>query len=234
MELDDAALTAGMSVWYRLAYNEGGNRLRVFEHYAATTRGPESDMVQSESMAWQFANAAVGSDRGHAASGDPPRWLWFRTGNDTGPSAGLMFTLAYIDLLTPGALVGDLRVIGTGGIRVDGVVTPVSNVEVKVAAAMLTRPDVVFTPRPPTTIEDVTIVESEQTPFPTSGAEVGEWLNVSGYEQAGRAAASHPGSVAVVVVHDVRQALAWLCGRTSDATTCSVARTAASLPLGLV
>jgi hypothetical protein len=110
-------------------------------------------------------------------------------------------------------------------------VYPVSNVEVKVAAAMLTRPDVVFTPTPPTTIEDVTIVESEHTRFPTDGATVGQWLNVIGYEQAGRSAANHPGTVAVVVVHDVRQALAWLCGRTNSATTCAVAHTAAGIPM---
>ena len=155
-----------------------------------------------------------------------------RTGNNTGPSAGLIFTLAYIDLLTSGRLVGDLRVAGTGSIGDDGVVQPVSNVEVKVAAALLTNPDVIFTPRPSKLIAQTTIVESEHTRIPDDGYTVGEWLNVIGYQQAGRDAARHPGTTAFVVVHDFRQALAFLCGRTDNPTTCAIAERAASIPIG--
>ena len=143
-----------------------------------------------------------------------------------------MFTLAYIDLLTPGRLVGDLRVAGTGAIGNDGVVTPVSNVEVKVAAALLARPDVIFTPSAATSVEHTTIIESQHTRLLADGYTVGEWLNVNGYEQAGREAARHPGTVAFVVVHDLRQALAFLCGRTSNATTCAAAQRSANLPIG--
>ena len=89
-----------------------------------------------------------------------------------------MFTLAFIDVLTPGPLVGDLRVAGTGGIGPDGVVSPAFGLEVKVAAAMLTRPDVVFTTSAPSSIDDVTIVESQHTRLPDAGYTAGEWLNV--------------------------------------------------------
>ena len=232
MELDDAGRNDAMSAWYRLSSVDGGTRLRVFEHYASTTRGPESDIVRSEYTAWQFANQAVRSNRNYAASDVLPGWARFRTGSDTGPSAGLMFTLAYIDALTPGALVGSLRVAGTGGIGVDGVVIPVSNVEIKVAVAMLTQPDVIFTPTPSGWVEHTTIVESEHTRNPDVGSTVGDWLNVSGYQQAGRDAANHSGTVAFVVVHDVRQALAWLCGRTANTTTCTAAHRSASIPIG--
>ena len=143
-----------------------------------------------------------------------------------------MFTLAYLDALTPGALVGNLRVAGTGTIGSDGVVIRVAMVDVKVAAALLARPDVVFTPEAPTSTEHVTIVESEHTRNPTGGATVGQWLNVSGFEQAGRDAAKHAGTVSVVVVHDLRQVLAWLCGRTHNTRTCAIARTSATIPIG--
>ena len=232
IELDDSHLNEGLSAWYRLAYIDGGTRLQVFEHYAAATRGPESDLVQSEIAAWQFANRVVGSGANSAEFDDLPSWARIRTGSDIGTSAGLIFTLTFIDLLTPGALVGNLRVAGTGGIGADGVVFPVSNVEVKVAAALLTRPDVVLTPRPSRLIEHTTIVDSEHTRNPTAGYTVGTWLNVIGYEQAGREAASHPGEVAFVVVHDIRQALAFLCGRTGSPSTCAVAHSAASIPIG--
>jgi predicted S18 family serine protease len=229
IELDNADLNHTMSAWYRLAYIDGGTRLQVFEHYAAATSDPESDLLQSEIAAWKFANEVLGTD---ADLTDLPTWARIRTGSDIGPSAGLMFTLAFIDLLTPGALVGDLRVAGTGGIGADGVVFPVSNVEVKVAAAVLTQPDVIFTPRPSKLIEDTTVVESEHTRNPADGYTVAEWLNLIGYQQAGRDASTHPGTVAYVVVHDIRQALAFLCGRTSNATTCALAQNAAGIPIG--
>jgi hypothetical protein len=232
IELDDAELTAALSPWYWLAYVDGGTRLRVFDHYTAAISDPDPDMLGSERMAWRLATTVVGLSGVASASDHLPHWARFRTGNDTGGSGGLMFTLAYIDVLTPGALVGNLRVTGSGGIGRDGVVFPVSNLEVKFAAAMLTRPDVVFTTRPPKQAKHVTVVESLPTRAPTGDYSVGEWLDVVGYQQAGRIAANHPGTVAVVVVHDLRQALAWLCGRTESATACAMARSSTSIPIG--
>jgi len=143
-----------------------------------------------------------------------------------------MTALAYIDLLTPGALVGDLRVAGTGGIRPDGLAFRVKGIDVKVATAMLTRPDVVFVTRSPKSGENVTIVQSYKERIPAQGYTVGEWLNVEGYEQAGRDAADHPGTAPVVLVHDLRQALAWLCGRTAGVTICATERRSNAIPIG--
>ncbi|HEX4867402.1 MAG TPA: PDZ domain-containing protein [Acidimicrobiales bacterium] len=47
------------------------------------------------------------------------------SGTVGGPSAGLAFTLAVLDVLTPGELTGGHRVAVTGTIRLDGVVGPV-------------------------------------------------------------------------------------------------------------
>jgi hypothetical protein len=233
IELDDAGLTATLSAWYRLAYVDGGTRVRVFEQYPAAIPNLDPDVIGSEMVAWRLANTVVGQGGDSQAPDELPRWARFRTGNDTGGSGGLMFTLAYIDVLTPGALVGSLRVTGSGGIGPDGVVFPVSNLEIKVAAAMLTRPDVIFTTRKPKQIKQVTIVDSQLTRHPTDGFTAGEWLNVIGYQQAGRIAADHPGTVAVVAVHDLRQVLAWLCGRTESAIACASARSSADIPIGL-
>lgn len=57
------------------------------------------------------------------------------TGQVGGPSAGLAFTLAIIDELTPGELTGGKVVAITGAIELDGTVTPVGGVEQKAAAA---------------------------------------------------------------------------------------------------
>ena len=232
IELDDDELYEGMSTWYRLAYLDGGTRLQVFEHSPIATVGPESDMMRIENIAWRLANEVVEPENRSTASGHLPLWAHVRTGNTDGPSAGLIMALAYIDLLTPGALVGDMRVAGTGGIRPDGLAFPVKGIDVKVATAMLTRPDVIFVTKPPKSVEHVTIVQSQKERIPADGYTVGEWLNVAGYAQAGRVAAGHPGTAPVVVVHDLRQALAWLCGRTGGASVCPLALRSEGMPIG--
>ncbi|WJY96981.1 YlbL family protein [Corynebacterium fournieri] len=52
-----------------------------------------------------------------------------------GPSAGMMFSLAVIDKLTPGALNGGKFVAGTGTINEDGEVGPIGGIEHKLRAA---------------------------------------------------------------------------------------------------
>lgn len=58
------------------------------------------------------------------------------TGKVGGPSAGLAFTLAILDRLTPGRLTGEDRVAVTGTIELDGSVGPVGGVRHKTEAAI--------------------------------------------------------------------------------------------------
>jgi Lon-like protease len=56
--------------------------------------------------------------------------------NDVGgPSAGLMFTLGIIDMLTPGGQIGDQHVAGTGTIDQNGTVGAIGGIRQKMAAA---------------------------------------------------------------------------------------------------
>ena len=55
--------------------------------------------------------------------------------NISGPSAGLMFSLAIYDTLTPGSLTDDEVVAGTGEIRPDGSVGPIGGIDQKIAGA---------------------------------------------------------------------------------------------------
>jgi Lon-like protease len=52
-----------------------------------------------------------------------------------GPSAGLMFSLAIYDTLTPGSLTGDAAVAGTGTMAEDGSVGPIGGIQQKVVGA---------------------------------------------------------------------------------------------------
>lgn len=52
-----------------------------------------------------------------------------------GPSAGLMFSLAIVDKLTPGPMTGGGHIAGTGTIDVDGNVGPIGGIGQKIAGA---------------------------------------------------------------------------------------------------
>jgi PDZ domain-containing protein len=64
-----------------------------------------------------------------------------------GASAGLMFTLAVLDVLTIGDVSGGRRIAGTGTIDPTGAVGPVNGVALKAAAASAAGTDVFFVPR---------------------------------------------------------------------------------------
>jgi PDZ domain-containing protein len=55
--------------------------------------------------------------------------------NIGGPSAGLMFSLAIYDTLTPGSLTGGASVAGTGELRSDGKVGPIGGIQQKIVGA---------------------------------------------------------------------------------------------------
>ena len=59
----------------------------------------------------------------------------FETGEIAGPSAGLMFSLALYDRLTPDDVTGGRAIAGTGTIACDGAVGAIGGIEQKVAGA---------------------------------------------------------------------------------------------------
>ena len=59
----------------------------------------------------------------------------FKTGEIAGPSAGLMFSLALYDRLTPDDLTDGRKIAGTGTIGCGGVVGPIGGIEEKVSGA---------------------------------------------------------------------------------------------------
>lgn len=65
----------------------------------------------------------------------PPMDVTFNLADIGGPSAGLMFSLALIDKLTPGELDGGEFIAGTGTIDDDGTVGPIGGIQYKIMAA---------------------------------------------------------------------------------------------------
>lgn len=66
---------------------------------------------------------------------EAPFEISFAATNIGGPSAGLMFTLALIDELTPGELTGAHNIAGTGTIDPDGKVGPIGGIAQKMIGA---------------------------------------------------------------------------------------------------
>ena len=67
--------------------------------------------------------------------------------NIGGPSAGLMFSLAIYDTLTPGSLSGGAVVAGTGELSADGKVGPIGGIAQKIAAADKAGAKMFFVPK---------------------------------------------------------------------------------------
>ncbi len=66
--------------------------------------------------------------------------------NIGGPSAGLVFSLAVYDTITPGSLTGGARVAGTGEIAPDGSVGPIGGIQQKIAGARAEGTDLFLVP----------------------------------------------------------------------------------------
>lgn len=77
---------------------------------------------------------------------DLPFEIDIDSGSIGGPSAGMAFTLAILDLLTPGDLTGGHRVAVTGTIAIDGSVGNVGGVAQKAAAARSAGAEVFIVP----------------------------------------------------------------------------------------
>ncbi len=77
---------------------------------------------------------------------EPPVHVTFKTGQIAGPSAGLMFTLALYDRLTPDDLTSGRTIAGTGTINCDGSVGPIGGIEEKIAAAEQAGAEVFLAP----------------------------------------------------------------------------------------
>ena len=186
----------------------------------------------SRNVAWHVAGALLGGPGGVARAGEVPAWARPRTAGADGTSAGIVFALADIDLLTPGRLAAGLRVAGTGSIGSDGTVTAVRGVDAKLAAARLAHADVMFAPDFPSGTGPVTTVT------PTSVATTPIDASATGSTpRATRTPAAvpprEPGHLALVQIDDARQALSWLCGRTDNPVACAVAHAAANASIRL-
>lgn len=114
---------------------------------AVSSQAPGSPLtvVYRRDGAEQTATIVLGTRPGDPAKGylgvtpgegaRPPMQVTFNLADIGGPSAGLMFSLALIDKLSPGELDGGKFVAGTGTIDQEGKVGPIGGIQYKMMAA---------------------------------------------------------------------------------------------------
>jgi len=86
-------------------------------------------------LAGTAARPLIGIAPRHIDISKPPFPINIDAGDVGGPSAGLMYALAIIDLLTPGDLTGGVVVAGTGEIDGKGNVGPIGGIQQKMISA---------------------------------------------------------------------------------------------------
>jgi hypothetical protein len=137
--------------------------------------------------------------------------LGLTTAPGGGPSGGLAYVLAYLDLATDGGFTAGLRVAATGALESYGYVHPVLAVDEKVAAADLAGVDVVFVPSHPHTDGSVAphrvVGETARARF--TGVTLAEERLSDQYQAWG---ADRSTALDVVVVRHVVDVAAYLCG----------------------
>jgi Lon-like protease len=111
----------------------GGRRVSLTLHTARNPADPTSPYIGvfMEDMNYRF-DSSVKVD--------------FDTGRIAGPSAGLMFSLALYDRLTPEDLTDGRAIAGTGTIDCDGGVGAIGGIEQKIAAAEQRGADIFLAP----------------------------------------------------------------------------------------
>jgi PDZ domain-containing protein len=115
-----------------------------------TSRAPmgQGDQAEQLNRGLMAVSKTTAMDVALHRLGYPVRvWADIDSGEVGGPSAGLAFTLALLDRLTPGELTGGHTVAVTGTIASDGSVGPVGALGQKVAAARRAGAEVMIVPR---------------------------------------------------------------------------------------
>ena len=110
------------------------------------TLGSADDSCIDESIRSEEARPFIGIMTETMYEEELPIDIDIRTGRVGGPSAGLAFTLAIMDVLTDGELTNGLSIVATGSITRDGEVRPVGGIHQKTVAAERAGTDLFLVP----------------------------------------------------------------------------------------
>jgi PDZ domain-containing protein len=133
-EADGKPITNGNDLAKAIGAHRPGDMIRLVARPLGAP--PETVTIKLNARADDPTKAQLGVSLSNAFTYRFPITIQIDTGKVGGPSAGLAFTLAILDRLTPGRLLGKQRVAVTGTIELDGSIGPVGGVDHKTEAAI--------------------------------------------------------------------------------------------------
>lgn len=187
---------------------------RLFEQTPFThNRGQHADTIESNHLAVEAAEAITGNDIEH---------IDFTTAPGGGPSGGLIYLIAYLNLVSHGAFTANMNVAATGQIEDEGYLGHIKGVDEKLGAAHLAEADVFFTASPPShakVAEHAGRYAGHIYRSRYGRATLAPERGLDDYESWG---ASRPDALDVVVVGHIADVAAYLCGAASH-YACAIA-----------
>jgi hypothetical protein len=197
-------------VFLLAAHGVNDRKVFVFDDtpYTTTSDRAHADTIAANINAHHVATTITGSD---------VPLLDLTTSGGGGPSGGVAYTIAYLDVISNGGFTGDLRVAGTGRVWPGGRYNPVDGIEQKVAAAYVADVGVMFSAGMPTTLSEahdlpVRIERASLTNIDTARASLSERVEM--YTELGVTRPTD--GLDVVGISHVIDIAAYLCGSGSD------------------
>ena len=203
LHVDDSTPVAGEV--YMLMAKPGSEKLaRVYDEtpYVPSSERDRPDTDHSNLVAAELVSDIV-------ALPLEPRDLTTAPGG--GPSAGVAYALAYLNIETAGAVTGDVVVAATGELMPSGWLLRIRGIDEKLTAAVLAGADVLFTPSRPTSdlVEQHTARMVGEEPLIRQADAPGG----RGWERYRAWGANSPDDgTDLVVVRHLGEVIAYLCG----------------------
>lgn len=139
-EVEGRQVTVAQDIGEELADNAPGDTVQI-----TVTRGDESlDLEIQLTAADDDPNRALVGILAQTVNPEYP--VDINSANVGGPSAGMMYTLGIIDVLTPGDITNGHVVAGTGTIAPDGTVGGIGGIRQKIVAAEAAGAEIVLVP----------------------------------------------------------------------------------------
>jgi hypothetical protein len=209
----DGTLVPG-HLYLMMATVGSDEQARLFEQTPYTRdSGAHADTIESNQLAVAAAEAITGDDIEH---------IEFTTAPGGGPSGGLTYLIAYLNLVSHGAFTADVNVAATGQLEAEGYIGHIKAVNEKLGAARLAGADVFFTasaPSHPKVAEHAARHAGHLYRSRYGRATLVSERGLDDYETWG---ATRPKALDVVQVGHIADVAAYLCGAASE-YACSIA-----------
>lgn len=187
---------------------------RLFEQTPFThNHGQHADTIESNHLAIEAAEAITGNDIEH---------IEFTTAPGGGPSGGLIYLIAYLNLISHGAFTGQLIVAATGQVEDEGYIGHIKGVDEKLGAADLAEADVFFTASTPSHAKVAEHAERHAGHIYRTRHGQATLASERGLDDYQTWGTTRPDALDVVKVGHVADVAAYLCGATSN-YACSIA-----------